>query len=161
MTTHIDRRGFVQTTGYLLISFALSRTLNRAALAQTGQLVGDLEDYPLLSSWLKIHSDDTVTLMIGKVELGQGAVTAIAQVCAEELDIDLKQLKIISGDTAIVPDEGVTAGSQSMPDCASAVQQAAAEVRQILLELASAKFETPATSLAVSNGIVTAPDGAN
>src|SRR5262245_27800604 len=159
MTAHFDRRGFLQTTGYLLLSFALSKTLSGAALAQIGQLVGDLEDHPLLSSWLKIQSDDTVTLMIGKVELGQGAVTAIAQVCAEELDIDLKQLKIISGDTVIVPDEGVTAGSQSMPYCASAVQQAAAEVRQILLELASAKFGIPATSLVVSNGTVEAPNG--
>jgi hypothetical protein len=62
MTAHLNRRGFLQATGYLLLSFAIPRTLDGAALAQTGKLVGDLEDHPLLSSWLKIDSDNTVTL---------------------------------------------------------------------------------------------------
>ena len=78
----------------------------------------------MLSAWLRINADETVTLMIGKVELGQGNVTAVAQVCADELAIDMARLKIISGDTELVPNEGVTAGSQSMPNCAPAVQQA-------------------------------------
>ena len=92
--------------------------------------------------------------MIGKVELGQGAVTAVAQVCADELDIDMARLRIVSGDTALVPNEGVTAGSQSMPNCASAVQQAAAEVRHILLELAAKKLKVPIESLKVEDGTI-------
>jgi nicotinate dehydrogenase subunit B len=159
MKTSLNRRRFLHTTGFLLLAFALPQKLSINALSEEGKLPGDLEDHPLLSSWLRINSDETVTLMIGKVELGQGALTAIAQVCADELDVDLKQLEIISGDTAVVPDEGVTAGSQSMPNCATAVQQVAAEVRQILLELASKKFGAPITSLQVSDGVIVGPGG--
>src|SRR5687768_16629440 len=103
MKISLNRRRFLHTTGFLLLAFTLPQKLSIDALSEEGKLPGDLEDHPLLSSWLRINSDETVTLMIGKVELGQGALTAIAQVCADELDIDLKQLEIISGDTAVVP----------------------------------------------------------
>ena len=83
----------------------------------------------MLSAWLRINADGTVTLMIGKVELGQGILTAVTQICADELDVDIERIKIVSGDTAVVPNEGTTAGSSSMPGCAPAVQQASAEVR--------------------------------
>ena len=157
MTGYPSRREFVKTTGCLAIAFAAFPTI--ALAAESEKLPGDLADHPSLNSWLKINSDDTVTLMIGKVELGQGALTAIGQVCADELDIDLKRLQIISGDTDIVPDEGVTAGSQSMPECATAVRQAAAEVRQILLDLAAQKLGGPAAELEVHEGIVQGPEG--
>ncbi len=155
MTARLSRRDFLQSTGFLILAFTVLPQEARSAL--NGELPGDLSEHPQLSSWLRINEDDTVTLMIGKVELGQGALTAIAQVCADELEIDLKQLQIISGDTAIVPDEGVTAGSQSMPECATAVQQAAAEVRQILLDLAAEKLGVSVTALKISNGIIHGP----
>ena len=120
----INRRHLLQRAGFLALSFAIPLNSVRAA-----ELPGDLKDTPMLSAWLRINADETVTLMIGKVELGQGNITAVAQVCADELAIDLARLKVISGDTELVPNEGVTAGSQSMPNCAPAVQQASAEVQ--------------------------------
>ena len=60
------------------------------AAEDAAKLPGDLKDNPMLSAWLRINADKTVTLMIGKVELGQGAVTAVAQVCADELAVDLE-----------------------------------------------------------------------
>jgi nicotinate dehydrogenase subunit B len=153
-TLTLTRRSFVRAAGFLTLCFALPGGVVRSIAEEIGKLPGDLEDTPLLSSWIKISADETVTLMIGKVELGQGAVTAVAQVCADELDIDMKRLKIISGDTALVPNEGVTAGSQSMPNCAAAVQQAAAEVRQILLDLAAEKLKSPVNSLKVEDGTI-------
>jgi nicotinate dehydrogenase subunit B len=156
MTRHfsLNRRNFIRAGGFLTLSFAIPDYVARTIAAEEVKLPGDLEDTPLLSAWIRINADETVTLMIGKVELGQGAVTAVAQVCADELDIDLRRLRVISGDTALVPNEGVTAGSQSMPNCASAVQQAAAEVRHILLELAAEKLKTPVESLKVEDGAV-------
>ena len=134
VTPSINRRQVMQTAGLLAFAFVIPPYRAFAAEA-SAKLSSDLKDNPKLSAWLHINADQSVTLMIGKVELGQGVVTAIAQVCADELVIDIDRLKIISGDTARVPNEGVTAGSQSMPNCAPAVQQASAEVREILLAL--------------------------
>lgn len=150
----INRRHLLQRAGFLALSFVIPFSPARAA-----ELPGDLKDTPMLSAWLRINADETVTLMIGKVELGQGNVTAVAQVCADELAIDLARLKIISGDTELVPNEGVTAGSQSMPNCAPAVQQASAEVREILLGLAATKLGQPADGMKIEDGMITAANG--
>lgn len=155
----LNRRGFLQAIGSLTLAFTVP--LDAGIAAETGgKLAGDLKDTPLLSAWLRINADETVTLMIGKVELGQGILTAVTQICADELDVDIGRVKIISGDTAVVPNEGTTAGSQSMPGCAPAVQQASAEVRHILLELASAKLGQPINALKVSDGMITGSGGA-
>ncbi len=153
----LSRRTLLQGLGSLTLSFAVPLEV---AIAQApAKLPGDLNTSPMLSAWLRINADGTVTLMIGKVELGQGILTAVSQICADELDVDIGRIKIISGDTAVVPNEGVTAGSQSMPGCAPAVQHASAEVRQILLGLAATKFGQPAETLRVSDGTITSPDG--
>ncbi|MBF9235263.1 xanthine dehydrogenase family protein molybdopterin-binding subunit [Microvirga alba] len=155
----LNRRGFLQTIGSLTLAFTVPLDIGIAA-ETTGKLAGDLKETPLLSAWLRINAEGTVTLMIGKVELGQGILTAVTQICADELDVNLERVKLISGDTAVVPNEGTTAGSQSMPGCAPAVQQASAEVRRILIEMAAGKLGQPIESLKVSDGIVTGPGGA-
>jgi nicotinate dehydrogenase subunit B len=158
----VSRRRLLQGFGSLTLAFTLPLD---AALAQ-GQapaqpkLPGDLQTNRMLSAWLRINADGTVTLMVGKVELGQGILTAVTQICADELDVDINRIKVISGDTWVVPNEGTTAGSQSMPGCAPAVQHASAEVRQILLGLAAAKLGQPAESLKVADGTITGQGGA-
>lgn len=158
MTT--SRRTFLKTAGYLSLAFAMPWD---AALSQAPndkpRLPGDLESTRKLSAWLRINADQTVTLMVGKVELGQGILTAVAQVCADELDIDMRRLQIISGDTALVPNEGVTAGSTSVSNCATAVQHASAELRAILLALAAEKLQQDIASLQVQDGQVMATNG--
>jgi CO/xanthine dehydrogenase Mo-binding subunit len=152
----LDRRDLLKAGGFLTLSFALPSI----AFGQDGvKLPGDLKNNPNLSSWISIAADNTVTLKVGKVELGQGAVTAVAQICADELMVDFDELNVVSGDTWDGPDEGTTAGSQSMPNCAPAVQQAAAEVREILIGLAAQKLGQDAGSLKIANGRITAPDG--
>lgn len=154
------RRGFLKATGYLSLAFAipLDSALSQAANTKP-RLPGDLNTNRKLSAWLRVNSDQTVTLLVGKVELGQGILTAVSQICADELDIDFKRVHVISGDTALVPNEGVTAGSFSMPYCATAVQYASAEVRSILLELAAHKLNQPVTRLSVQDGVVVAGNG--
>ena len=153
----IDRRTFLKgSAGFLAVSFMLPADL----FAQTSEpaLPGDMKSHPQLSSWLRINDDGTVTLFIGKVELGQGALTAVSQVCAEELVVDFDRIQVISGDTRLSPDEGTTAGSQTMPNCAPAVQQAAAEVRQILTTIAAERLDVDRESLAISDGTISHGD---
>ena len=158
LPTH--RRAFLKTAGYLSLAFAipLDSALSQAADGKP-RLPGDLQSNRKLSAWLRVNADQTVTLLVGKVELGQGILTAVTQICADELDIDFKRVHVISGDTALVPNEGVTAGSFSMPYCATAVQYASAEVRAILLELAAEKLQQPATRLSVRDGQILAANG--
>lgn len=161
MTT-LDRRSLLKAAGSLSLAFTIPLSAEAQAPApQRPRLPGDLATTPRLDSWLRINADGTVTLMVGKVELGQGILTAVAQVCAEELDIDIGRIRIISGDTALVPNEGVTAGSFSMPNCATAVRHASAEARGILVGLAALKLGQPAQSLSVTDGMVSAPGGAS
>ena len=135
MTTTLSRRQLLQSAGFLSLAFGIP--LETALSQQPARLPGDLQIARMLRAWLRIESNNQVTLLVGKVELGQGILTAILQICADEMDISLEQIKVISGDTLLVPDEGVTAGSFSMPNCATAVRHASAEVRAILLGLAS------------------------
>ncbi len=154
----MDRRRVLQGAGYVALAFSIPATnaQAQAPAAEKPRLPGDLNIVRNISAWIRINSDKTVTLLIGKVELGQGILTAVAQICADELDIDLKQLKVVSGDTALVPNEGVTAGSFSMPNCGPAVRQASAEARKIMLDLAAEKLKAPADKLTVKDGVVSA-----
>lgn len=153
------RRGLMKAGGYLTVAFSLGGFTAGGARAQGAELPGDLADDPMLSSWITVNADGTVTLKIGKVELGQGTTSSAAQIAADELYIDMDRLDVVSGDTWMVPDEGTTAGSNSAPNCFPAVQQASAEVRQILLEMAAEKLGQPAEELTIENGKITAPDG--
>lgn len=154
----MTRRNLLKSTGFLAVSFAIPVDLAGAA-EEGAKIPGDLKKNPMLGAWFKIDADGSATLMIGKVELGQGNVTAIKQVAADELGVNWDQLDVISGDTFLSPDEGTTAGSSSMPNGATAVQQAAAEVREILYGLAADKLGQPADSMKVDGGMITAADG--
>ncbi|MBM3607090.1 MAG: xanthine dehydrogenase family protein molybdopterin-binding subunit, partial [Alphaproteobacteria bacterium] len=133
-----------------------------ATLAQKAggpPLPGNLRNNRMLSAWLRIEEGGKVRLLIGKVEIGQGILTAVQQICADHLDVDFSRIVITSGDTALSPREGVTAGSLSMPGCGMAVRQAAAEARQIFLDLAAKKLGASVVSLSVSDGAISAPGG--
>ena len=152
----IKRRTFLKAGGALTLTFALPKF----GMAQDAiKLPRNLERNPNLASWIRVHADGKVTLLIGKVELGQGTVTAAAQCAADELKIDIANLDVISGDTAQGPDEGTTAGSGSAPGCLPAVQQAAAEVRHILVNMAAEKLGEAADTLTVENGVISGSSG--
>src|SRR6187431_1324288 len=95
---------------------------------------------PRLSRWLLVAADGTVTLRTGKVELGQGILTALALVAAEELDLDPASVRVAPASTELGPDEGPTAGSMSVADSGSAVRHAAAAVRALFLEAAAVRL---------------------
>ncbi|GAB3976523.1 molybdopterin cofactor-binding domain-containing protein [Plantactinospora veratri] len=84
---------------------------------------------PRLARWITVHRDGTVTVRVGKVEVGQGILTALAQLAADELDVDIAAVRMAAASTAEGPDEGLTAGSLSVADSGAAVRQVCAEVR--------------------------------
>ena len=162
--TSDSRRRFLKRSGFLALGFTiplLDVHSQQTASADKPRLPGDLQVNRTLSAWIRIQSEDqSVLLMVGKVELGQGILTAVVQVCADELDVEMARVKVVSGDTALVPNEGTTAGSFSMPNCATAVRQAAAEVRAILLDLAQVRLGQPSSGLSVRDGLVQTVSGA-
>ena len=110
-----------------------------ALAQQPAPLPGSLAQNRMLDAWIRIHADGTATVCTGKVELGQGVTTALAQIAAEELELPLSRLNLISGDTEKTPNEGVTSGSQSIEYGGVALRLAGAQVREIMLDLAARK----------------------
>jgi nicotinate dehydrogenase subunit B len=115
---------------------------------------GSLEKNPRLSQWLRVHRDGTVSIYSGKVEIGQGILTALAQIAADELGIALERIRMVPADTAVSPDEGVTSGSLSIEDSGVALRSACAQARALLLERAAARLAVSARDLQVADGAV-------
>jgi nicotinate dehydrogenase subunit B len=107
-----------------------------------------------LDDWLAIEPDGTITAFSGKVELGTGVRTALAQIVAEELDVPLATVRMVMGDTARTPNEGVTAGSMTIRSGGAALRNAAAEARQALLERASERLEAAIDDLELRDGAI-------
>ena len=115
---------------------------------------------PRLGNWLRISSDGAVEIRSGKVELGQGVLTALAQVAAEELDVDVDRIKMTAATTDLSPDEGLTAGSLSIQHSGAALRQVCAEVRDIYIGIAAEKLAVPKEELTIDDGQIFAEDGA-
>ncbi len=125
-----------------------------------GKLPVSLQETPQLDAWIRITPDGYVDVFTGKVEIGQGIKTAVTQIAADELDVDPMRIRVLPVDTDHSPDEGITAGSMSLQMTGSAIRQAAAEVREILLQLAHEELEAKAVPdmLAVNDGTITDPE---
>lgn len=102
-------------------------------------LPSDLVSNPALSRWISVEDDGSLTVRTGKVELGQGAVTAIISLAAQELGVPSARLNVVAGDTSCAPDEGITSGSQSVELGGSAMRHAAALVRELFAAAARRK----------------------
>src|SRR5947209_5913794 len=155
----ITRRRFLEQTAALTVGFTLAPLVRGLAQAPS-VLPGSLQKNRRLDGWLRINPDGSVTAFTGKVEIGQGIVTALVQIVADELDVDLTSVTMISGDTSLTPNEGVTSGSRSIEDSGGALRAACAEARGILLGAAATKLGLPVDALRVENGVVLGPGGA-
>jgi CO/xanthine dehydrogenase Mo-binding subunit len=112
---------------------------------------------PTLSSWLQVAAEGHVVLSPGKVEIGQGIVTALAQIAADELDIDIGRIRTIRATTAGSPNEGVTSGSLSVQQSGRAVRHVCAEVRRIFLAAAADRLGVGIDALEISDGEISGP----
>jgi len=122
-------------------------------------LPGSLSKFPMLDAWIRVAPDGKATIFTGKAELGQGIKTALLQLAADELDLPLSSTTLVTADTGRTVNEGVTAGSHSMQDSGTAIANAAANVRLLLVEAAAARWKLAVEQLGTENGTVRAPDG--
>jgi isoquinoline 1-oxidoreductase len=130
-----------------------------AAPAQSGGTAVALPRRSLpadVDAYLRIGPDGVLTLYTGKVEYGQGIMTGFAQLAAEELYLPLDRVSVVMGITNRAPYDNGTNGSQSTRSTGPVIRQAAAEMRQWLLELGSAHLGLPAEQLQTQNGAVVA-----
>ena len=138
-----------------MVGFALA---GPAALAQAPRPGGGpppaAPDPSQVDTWLVIHRDNTATLYLGFVELGQGTTTALPQVAAEELDMDLEQIRVAPAETNVTPNQGGTYSSASIARGSPQVRAAAAEARQALVLMAAQKLAQPVDRLEVARGVV-------
>jgi CO/xanthine dehydrogenase Mo-binding subunit len=133
--------------------------MSQSPSAAPRKLPGNLNTNRRLDRWLKINREGTVTAFPGKVEIGQGILTALAQIVAEELDVSLERIRLAPTDTTYSPDEGMTSGSQSITDGGVALRYAAAEARDLLLQRAAARLGVSLEQLSVADGVITARSG--
>jgi nicotinate dehydrogenase subunit B len=149
------RRDLLKAGGALLIGFTLR---NQLRAQQGGQLprgeAAGPPDARQVDTWLAIHSDNTATVYIGFAELGQGTSTALLQVAAEELDLDMSQIKTVRLDTNVTPNQGGTYSSASIARGGPQLRTAAAEARAALLQMAAKRLDAPIERLTVEKGIV-------
>ena len=113
-----------------------------------------LQDNPRLEQWIGFETKGRVRIATGKVELGQGIATAVVQIAADELDVDMSQIDHIAGNTDRSPNEGFTAGSLSVENSGGSVRLVAAEVRALMCAAAAVRLECAIGSLTVSHGAI-------
>ena len=152
-----SRKSFLKGGGALVVGFSVAgaAVAGRAGAADPHPLTSfGPADSSLIDSWLVINGDNTASVKLGKVELGQGSMTGLLMVAAEELSMDMSQMRAITNDTDLTPNQGTTAGSSSISSGGKQTRAAAAAAYQALLGLASTQLGVPASQLSVSKGIV-------
>ncbi len=143
----------------------LAFRLNTAATLRTGPngervRAASLAINPRIATWLQFHADGYVVVRPGKVEIGQGIVTALAQIVAEELDVSLAQVRMVAASTDASPDEAVTSGSLSVQESGAALRQVATHARALFLDAAAQQIGVARESLRVEDGVIRSNDAA-
>jgi nicotinate dehydrogenase subunit B len=154
MTEHFipSRRDFLKSGGALVVGFSFVGH-SIAALAEESIATKPLA-LTSVDTFLAIDSASMVTVYSGKVDLGTGVQTALAQIVAEELDVPFRNVKIVQGDTALTPDQGPTFGSLSIQIGGVQIRNAAAMAKNALFELAATRFGVKADELTIADGVV-------
>ncbi|OFV90592.1 MAG: hypothetical protein A3H28_14805 [Acidobacteria bacterium RIFCSPLOWO2_02_FULL_61_28] len=162
----ISRRDFLWTGSAVVVSFALGAALPQNGAAQNPGASASLSpplakslDPKEVDSFLAIQSDGSATLYTSRVDVGTGLRIAMTQMAAEELGIPVERIGFVSGDTALTPNHGGTGGSTGVPQGAVAVRQAAATLRQHLLNLGAEQLQRPVAELVLAEGQVRPANG--
>ena len=156
----LNRRSFIKNTGYVAVGFTLLPNVQWILDTDCEMDYTPLVDAPAIQDWIQILENGNIRVITGKMELGQGIRIAIAQVAAEELNTPIERIEVNLADTGVTPNEGYTAGSQSIVRSAMAVLKAAAAAAEVLLNRASAEIEVERKDLYIQNEkIVSKKDG--
>jgi nicotinate dehydrogenase subunit B len=144
-----DRRDFLKfTTAGLLVMFNLRPSSAASLQGRGGAATSDL------NAFLHIGADGRVTCLVGKIEMGQGVMTSLPQMAADELDVPLSSVDIVMGDTDLCPFDSGTYGSLSTRQFGPVLRRAAAEAKLVLIDMAAERLKVPASDLTVDAGTV-------
>ena len=151
-----SRKAFLKGGGALVVGVSLAGTVGSGTARAAGSPFASNGSPSLdqVDSFVAVHADNTASILTGRVELGQGSATGLLLVAAEELGMDVSQLKFVRHDTNVTPNTGITAGSSSIRTGGLWVRSAAATARQALLTMAASRLGVPISSLSVNKGVV-------
>ncbi|RPA70184.1 xanthine dehydrogenase family protein molybdopterin-binding subunit [Cyclobacteriaceae bacterium YHN15] len=160
-----DRRTFLKTTGHLLIGFNLFPFIQCTPLDDSRS---DLPEYmgiperphlgrDLIDSWIRLDAKGHITVLTGKKELGQGIRTALLQIAADELEVEIERCHIINGDTGQTANEGYTSGSNSIEGSGMAIRRAASEAKYFLMQLAAENWKVELSQVSAKDGTIFGP----
>ena len=156
-TTRFSRRELLKG-GALLVCFSISGPLSKAFGQATAHIDPygnpDYLDPRQLDSWVAVRDDGTVIVSTGKVDLGTGIETGLAQIASDELDVPFNRVHMSMGDTAKTVDQGRTAGSNTIQAAGQHLRQATAVARVELLKMASTRLDVPVERLTVTDGVI-------
>ena len=160
MHVNLSRRAFAIGAASAAAGLTIGFRWASAQGTQAGPPVPPMiKNNPQLDAWVRVAPDGSVTVMTGRVELGQGILTAMRQVAGEELDVAPARLTLISGDTAQTPDEGVTAGSLAVKLGSTALGLACADARATLVGVAAKAWGVEPQAIKVEDGTMSGPAG--
>jgi nicotinate dehydrogenase subunit B len=148
----LSRRDLLKGSSVLVVAFSLAPHMD--ALAQDAAAAAKSVSLDQVDSFLAIDDKGMVTLFAGKVDLGTGVNIGLAQIAAEELDVRLANVILVTGDTALTPDQGPTYGSQSIQTGGMQIRQAAATARNALLDQAAQRLNVAKDDLAINEGVI-------
>lgn len=150
----LDRRHFLQASGagLLWVNFSFSELAQAATPPKLTPAKSVAKD--VLDTWLSIDRNNQVTIYVGKVDLGTGTKTALAQIAAEELSVPFAHIHMVMGDTGTTPDQWITGAALTIQQGGSELRVAAASARAALIERAAKQWQVPTTQLRVANGHV-------
>jgi nicotinate dehydrogenase subunit B len=153
----LSRRGFLASSGALVVSVTIPSIPGGRALAQAvGAGPYPDPDFLQLDTWIVIHPNNTATFYVGKTDGGQGTGTAFRQMMCDELDMAYDQTSLVMGSTDKGPDQGGSGGSDAIERDGWPMRRVSAEARRVLLELGSQRLNVPVADLTVSNGTIVA-----
>jgi nicotinate dehydrogenase subunit B len=155
----VSRREFLKASGALIVSAGLPGFVAEALAQGDAAASAFGATKPALSpteldSWIAVLPDGKVTAFFGKMDMGQSLDIAIAQIVADELDVNVGKVDVVMGDTALTCNQGGASGSTGIWEGAKPLRKAAAEARRVLVEAGSRKLGVPASQLRVDDGVV-------
>ena len=161
MNARVSRRSFLAAGGVLIVGLGLDGLgrVGAQSIPDADRFLGKSLAPDAVDSFLAVHRDGSVTIFVGRVDLGTGGRIAMRQLAGEELDVPLERIAMIEGDTALTPNQGGTGGSYGVARGGSQLRRAAATARRTLVELAARRLGRPAADLEVADGVVRARDG--
>ena len=154
MINILNRRQILKASaGALVVGFSLNATLARGATLPTLRPAKAVAK-DLVDAFISLQPDGKVTIFVGKVDLGTGTKTALAQMAADELDVAFEQIEMVMGDTATTPDQWMTGANLTIAQGGGELRRACATARAALLARASSRLAAPVDQLQVLRGVV-------